>query len=312
MHLNPTRTPPEPDDAPPPASARAAARPPNSTNTRTPARVASEGSLFAVPQCECGQPAGERTTMKEGPNKGRKFWVCVSATKCKYFKWSDEMATGNTTAPRGPVPPAIPAKRTREVGLHLTFYASGILNILQQQAESDRKCLCGLEAVSRTVTKESPNKGLKFWVCPNSGDDKCKFFEWDIPQDDAPAAGSSRKVARTSSSGVGVASGSGSKPGSCFNVSRAFVCLSLLLNFYFNSAATMAIGVQVSGYDRRLDGAFLTVTRNTECPGGGSKSAGRGRGRGKAKAPRGRGRGFTPSNQGDDACFKFVFHVRQP
>ncbi|KZT57049.1 prokaryotic type I DNA topoisomerase [Calocera cornea HHB12733] len=37
-------------------------------------------------------------------------------------------------------------------------------------------CRCGVPAAERTVVKETPNKGRKFWTCPN--DPPCGFFEW--------------------------------------------------------------------------------------------------------------------------------------
>ncbi|KAG8969678.1 DNA topoisomerase [Tulasnella sp. 419] len=38
------------------------------------------------------------------------------------------------------------------------------------------QCRCGVQAVERTVTRESQNKGRKFWKCGNG--DACDFFEW--------------------------------------------------------------------------------------------------------------------------------------
>lgn len=35
--------------------------------------------------------------------------------------------------------------------------------------------MCGVAAAERTVTKESPNKGRRFWTCEEK---KCEFFEW--------------------------------------------------------------------------------------------------------------------------------------
>lgn len=39
-------------------------------------------------------------------------------------------------------------------------------------------CQCGQEAAERTVTRETTNKGRKFWTCADS---KCEFFDW-FPQ----------------------------------------------------------------------------------------------------------------------------------
>ncbi|VDM82338.1 unnamed protein product [Strongylus vulgaris] len=45
-----------------------------------------------------------------------------------------------------------------------------------------RVCVCGINAVQRTVLKEGPNKGKKFWCCskPMGQPDKCNFFEWVV------------------------------------------------------------------------------------------------------------------------------------
>ncbi|KAF8893539.1 hypothetical protein BD779DRAFT_1056691 [Infundibulicybe gibba] len=40
--------------------------------------------------CQCNQAAVSRVTQKEGPNKGRRFWVCPSTEQCKFFEWDDE------------------------------------------------------------------------------------------------------------------------------------------------------------------------------------------------------------------------------
>ncbi|VDL75583.1 unnamed protein product [Nippostrongylus brasiliensis] len=43
-----------------------------------------------------------------------------------------------------------------------------------------KQCACGVAAVQRTVQKDGPNKGKKFWTCskPMGQPDKCNFFEW--------------------------------------------------------------------------------------------------------------------------------------
>ncbi len=47
-----------------------------------------------------------------------------------------------------------------------------------------RRCDCPLDAIQRTVSKEGPNKGRSFWICPSSKTAQCKFFEvgWRRPQ----------------------------------------------------------------------------------------------------------------------------------
>ena len=46
-------------------------------------------SPSAGPQCRCNMPASERTVVKEGANKGRRFWTCANSGKCGFFEWMD-------------------------------------------------------------------------------------------------------------------------------------------------------------------------------------------------------------------------------
>ncbi|CCO27752.1 hypothetical protein BN14_01739 [Rhizoctonia solani AG-1 IB] len=117
--------------------------------------------------CQCGEPAGERTVMKEGPNKGRKFFTCGKDRTCGFFEWFDGPSkssegdfSGSMQKPRS----TIPTKRKSP----------------EHSASDDgRRCNCKLTAVQRTVQKDGPNKGRAFWACPNSEKARCGFFEWD-------------------------------------------------------------------------------------------------------------------------------------
>lgn len=95
---------------------------------------------------------------KEGPNKGRKFWVCGQddeSQRCGHFEWDNEND--------GPEAPAC-----------------------------DK---CGDAAVLRSVKKEGPNEGRYFWTCsqPMDATTRCGFFQWASPMPGAPKceAGSS-------------------------------------------------------------------------------------------------------------------------
>lgn len=95
------------------------------------------------PSCSCKQPTRRKTTTKPGPNKGRDFWSC---SQCNFFCWvGDEQ----NTAPR-------------EV----------------TKNNSNTVCGCGKIAVKRIVSKDGPNKGRSFAVCPNPKDSACPFFSW--------------------------------------------------------------------------------------------------------------------------------------
>ncbi|KDN42125.1 hypothetical protein RSAG8_06983, partial [Rhizoctonia solani AG-8 WAC10335] len=117
--------------------------------------------------CQCGEPAGERTVTKEGPNKGRKFFTCGKERTCDFFEWFDGPSnpseggfSGSIQKPRS----TIPAKRK---------------SAEYTPPDDSRRCNCKLTAVQRTVQKDGPNKGRTFWACPNSEKARCGFFEWD-------------------------------------------------------------------------------------------------------------------------------------
>lgn len=60
-------------------------------------------------------------------------------------------------------------------------------------------CGCQQEAVERTVFKEGPNTGRKFWACPKQRDEGCGFFEWQDDNNNGTSgggAGYSRTVPR--------------------------------------------------------------------------------------------------------------------
>jgi DNA topoisomerase-3 len=44
--------------------------------------------------CACGKAAVQLTVVKEGNNKGRKFWRCSQDQECKFFEWGDEPPKG--------------------------------------------------------------------------------------------------------------------------------------------------------------------------------------------------------------------------
>jgi len=39
----------------------------------------------------------------------------------------------------------------------------------------------------RTVKKEGPNTGRQFYTCSLKGDERCEFFEWAAPKEEATA-----------------------------------------------------------------------------------------------------------------------------
>ncbi|KDQ57416.1 hypothetical protein JAAARDRAFT_193749 [Jaapia argillacea MUCL 33604] len=79
-------------------------------------------------------------------------------------------------------PPPPPRSRTRQAPISSARQDPPSTNTV--------KCQCPCEAVQRTATKESANKGRKFWACRKDREDGgCSFFEWEESQ--GPSAGSS-------------------------------------------------------------------------------------------------------------------------
>ena len=64
------------------------------------------GAKVSVVICSCGDEAIERTVQKEGPNKGKQFFVCAKPRdqQCQFFEWSSnlpETSIRSYSAPRG-------------------------------------------------------------------------------------------------------------------------------------------------------------------------------------------------------------------
>ncbi len=134
---------------------------------------ASGAGAADPPACNCGDTSVLRTVGKDGPNKGREFWVCPKprGEDCGYFLWNDDAAAagaqqaqGRAGPSRAPAP-AAPRSRQPTGG--------------QDAGDDARHCTCGDTAVLRTVNKDGPNKDRQFWCCSKPRDSgQCDFFEW--------------------------------------------------------------------------------------------------------------------------------------
>ncbi|KAJ7451735.1 DNA topoisomerase [Mycena galericulata] len=170
--------PPPPVQQPPPAPppVRQLSRPP--PPLQRPAAAAMNEDV----RCNCNAPAVQRTVTKESESKGKKFWTCETRS-CPFFKWVEDpgpVASGSGSR-------TIPTKRSY----------SGRQDSDDGGGMSIRKCKCDLTAVQKTVVKESPNQGRKFWKCPNAAGAECGFFEWD----DEPPRGSNGPTGTTFGTG---------------------------------------------------------------------------------------------------------------
>ena len=110
-----------------------------------------------TPPCQCSppQPSALRVVQKEGPNRGRAFYVCPRprGTQCPFFEWADA-----TSKPAEP-----PQLNSRAA---------------PQETQNAATCRCGEPAVLKTVQKEGSNKGRGFWCCAKSRGGGCNFFSW--------------------------------------------------------------------------------------------------------------------------------------
>lgn len=193
-----------PEPRPPPAR-RVAAAPP--------IRRENVAAAAAEPRCNCGLPAAQRTVTKDTPNKGRKFWTCDNNKECAFFEFVDDNAPP-TTGGGGNARKVIPAKRPLHDRSVNTLFCLSLISppIFFSQASDhggenagDMRCGCDLQAVSRTVVKEGPNVGRKFWTCPNNENARCGFFQWEDGDQGHNNAAQSRGGA-----------GGGGQTGECF------------------------------------------------------------------------------------------------
>jgi DNA topoisomerase-3 len=206
-----------------------------SKSVQPPAPPRASSSSTAEVKCRCGTPAGDRTTLKEGPNKGRRFWVCGDGGKCEFFEWMDgpsSLGTSGSSANggQGVVPQkrsaperavsfthSIRCKCNRDTHSFLcrTQYSGPAASSSPYaQSASDgptRMCRCDMTAVQRTVMKEGPNQGRKFWACPNSEKARCGYFEWD---DEPSGTGAGGNGSGSQARG----SGGGGQSGECYKV----------------------------------------------------------------------------------------------
>ncbi|XP_075151301.1 topoisomerase 3-alpha isoform X2 [Haematobia irritans] len=119
----------------------------------------------------CHMPAKELSVKKDGPNKGRLFFVCSKSSPCKFFQWSDEIGpthnenTSTITKMSTKVRDSN-VDRWRSVGPEVTV-----------------NCNCNNPANKFTVRKEGPNKGRAFYSCAKR-DQSCGFFQWAMETDD--------------------------------------------------------------------------------------------------------------------------------
>lgn len=172
---------------------------------KRPRRGEGASGASTEPLCECQLPTVKRIVNKEGPNKGRHFYVCNrdrdDASRCDYFAWADDGVGGGR-----PVASA-PTRRTSTGGTRSN-----------PALAATPRCECGLEAVERKVSKETANKGRTFWTCSKANEKlRCRFFAWT---DEPINTGPQRRGGATTRDGAGWGGGQGRGGDTCFKCGR--------------------------------------------------------------------------------------------
>ncbi|KAK9765124.1 DNA topoisomerase, variant 3 [Basidiobolus ranarum] len=159
------------------------------------------GGDSSTPKCSCGDHSALRTVRKEGPNTGRQFYGCSKpqGQGCDFFQWSDEV----------PSLPTVTVSSERADAFNHGTEDNGFWSMLTNQFDSDMssdtpnpnkpKCGCGLLGVMKTVSKDGPNKGKRFFTCTKSIR-RCTFFQW--VEDDCGIPGGNTSNSSAGISGV--------------------------------------------------------------------------------------------------------------
>ncbi|KAM7352037.1 topoisomerase 3-alpha [Cochliomyia hominivorax] len=140
-------------------------------------RVDTQETNVNVKCTGCHQPAKELSVKKDGPNKGRIFYVCPKTNSCKFFQWADEIeevANKSITHNNTSTASSFNTSRTTAASSS-SSWSSRELNIPDNREAIN--CNCHKPANSLTVRKEGPNKGREFYACANR-DKSCGFFQW--------------------------------------------------------------------------------------------------------------------------------------
>lgn len=127
--------------------------------------VAGKKEGDECPECKQGLLQA-RTVVKDGPNKGVRFLICSEARQdddsCKFMVFPPR--PGGTSGKPGGKPNTAGGK-------------AGPKLKIGDAIEGGACPKCKSEIVTRTVTKDGPNKGIRFLVC-SAGKDKCDFIKF--------------------------------------------------------------------------------------------------------------------------------------
>ncbi|CEQ42489.1 SPOSA6832_04328, partial [Sporobolomyces salmonicolor] len=122
----------------------------------------SNNNAGVPPSCSCDDLSVERTVVKEGPNKGRRFWMCAKGMSdgCGFFSWIDGESGGGGGGGGG----AAPKKRVAgNAPKRSAPRGGGGGGTAQQLYDSgDLRCSCDLTPTQLTVAKDGAFHHLFF------------------------------------------------------------------------------------------------------------------------------------------------------
>ncbi|KAF5456940.1 hypothetical protein F2P56_021088 [Juglans regia] len=125
---------------------------PSSATVSLPTSSSSNDFDLPLIRCRCGHDCLVLTSGTER-NPGRKFYTCpgVNGSKCRFFKWCDEVKNGETSKSPQSVYP---------------------------------RCSCGAGVCRRNTLQVGPNAGRSYFVCPiKKGHGACLFHQWEGTQE---------------------------------------------------------------------------------------------------------------------------------
>ncbi|KNC82673.1 hypothetical protein SARC_05050 [Sphaeroforma arctica JP610] len=155
-----------------------------------------QSTLDSHPRCDCGNPAAERTVSKEGANVGKKFFGCGKGegARCDFFEWKVKENHSHNGSGSMYHSSHGGGQHTGN-GMYGNTYANDNSNMQGNYntaaSSTAPECKCFVSTAERTVQKEGPNKGKRFWTCPFGPSRGCGFFEWVNPEAGAGMDGGS-------------------------------------------------------------------------------------------------------------------------
>ncbi|KAJ1988705.1 DNA topoisomerase 3-alpha [Coemansia sp. RSA 1358] len=221
-------------------------------------------ALSNNPLCVCGIVSVQRVTVKEGPNKGRSFFVCSKPqdVRCDFFQWVDQPSTSS-----GFSNPNTNGQSYRQPSP--SIYSS----VDEDSAIVKPKCRCGLYAKLKQKLAGGPNQGREYYLCTREYNG-CGFVCW---KDEVQVY-----MARSSGNGS-----SSSVPASVASASNCYKCGQV--GHWARDCTSSASAADFAGLGDVA--SFLSRPPERPAPSGPlRRGRTRGRGRGGSRA-RGRGRG---------------------